>query len=244
MRIEISHHMTHTKSPLAAASLDFYNKESVEKLWVETNYNTTEEMPTEVFFRDQDSFYELEYDALEICNGTVLDIGAGVGSHTLFLQAQGFDVMALEIDGDLVKIMRARGVENVACEDIYELKGKQYDTLLMLMNGIGLVGDLHGLEKFLRHAKTLLNHGGQILFDSSDITYLFVDDVPMPTTHYFGEIKYRYVYKKQRGEWFSWLYIDRDKLKEIAEPIGWVVQILADDGHDQYLARLTLRHLQ
>ena len=232
--------MSNSKSPLAAASLDFYNKESVEKLWIETNYNTTEEMPTEVFFRDKDSFYELEYDALEICNGTVLDIGAGVGSHALFLQAHGFDVTALEIDVDLIKIMKERGVEKTICEDVYQLAGRKYDTLLLLMNGIGLVGDLSGLEKFLIHAKTLLNEGGQLLFDSSDITYLFVDDVPMPTTHYFGEIKYRYLYKEQKGEWFSWLYIDQEKLKEIAESIGWVVQILADDGHDQYLARLTL----
>lgn len=232
--------MTYQKSPLSAASLDFYHKETIEKLWIETNYNTTEEMPTEVFFRDEDSFYELEYDALEICNGTVLDIGAGVGSHALFLQEQGFDVTALEMDKDLVKIMRARGVENVICEDVYKLEGKKYDTLLLLMNGIGLVGDLQGLEKFLIHAKTLLNDDGQILFDSSDISYLFVDDVPMPTTHYFGEIKYRYLYKEQRGEWFSWLYIDQEKLKEIAAQHGWAVQILADDGKDQYLARLTL----
>ncbi len=232
--------MNHQKSPLSVASLDFYKKESLEKLWIETNYNTTEEMPTEVFFRAEDNFYELEYAALEICNGTVLDIGAGVGSHALFLQEQGFDVTALEIDKDLVKIMQERGVEKAICDDVYLLKGKQYDTLLLLMNGIGLVGDLSGLEKFLIHAKTLLNYGGQILFDSSDISYLFVDDVPMPTTHYFGEIKYRYVYKAQRGEWFSWLYIDQEKLKEIAAQHGWAVQILADDGNDQYLARLTL----
>jgi len=232
--------MNHQKSPLSVASLDFYKKESLEKLWIETNYNTTEEMPTEVFFRAEDNFYELEYAALEICNGTVLDIGAGVGSHALFLQEQGFDVTALEIDKDLVKIMQERGVEKAICDDVYLLKGKQYDTLLLLMNGIGLVGDLSGLEKFLIHAKTLLNYGGQILFDSSDISYLFVDDVPMPTTHYFGEIKYRYLYKAQRGEWFSWLYIDQEKLKEIAAQHGWAVQILADDGNDQYLARLTL----
>lgn len=232
--------MSHTKSPISAASLDFYNKKPIEKLWIETNYNTTEEMPIEVYFRGEDHFYELEYDALEICNGSVLDIGSGVGSHALFLQKLGFDVTALEIDLGLAEIMKTRGVKNIICEDVYKLTGKRYDTLLLLMNGIGLVGDLPGLEKFLIHAKTLLNEGGQILFDSSDITYLFVDDVPMPTTHYFGEIRYRYLYKEQRGEWFSWLYIDQEKLKEITERNGWVVQILADDGNDQYLARLTL----
>ena len=44
-----------------------------------------------------------------------------------------------------------------------------WDTLLLLMNGIGVVGDLAGFDRFLDGARGLLAADGQILFDSCDL---------------------------------------------------------------------------
>jgi len=41
--------------------------------------------------------------------------------------------------------MRRRGVRDVRCGDVFAFAGERFDTLLMLMNGIGLVGTLDGL---------------------------------------------------------------------------------------------------
>jgi len=87
--------------------------------------------------------------------------------------------------------MNERGVKSILNEDIFALESGKYDTLLLLMNGIGLVGTLQRLETFLNHVKKLLAHDGQILLDSSYIMYLY-EDIPMPLCNYYGELKYKY----------------------------------------------------
>mgnify|MGYP001236462048 CR=1 FL=1 len=205
------------------------------------SYGYTEDMPVDVFFREEEDFPEQELIALYLCDGRVLDIGAGVGRHSLYLQNRGFDVTALEISEMTCAIMRQRGVKQVLHQDLFLLNGVKYDTLLLLMNGIGLVQTIDGLRHFLQFAKTLLTECGQILFDSSDISYLYEDGrVPKPT-HYFGEIGYQYEYKGKKGKPFKWLYIDQETLIKIAHEENWVVQILYEDDEDQYLARMEPR---
>lgn len=210
-------------------------------LFLHSTYGDIEEMPIEVFFRDEEDLPELELIALSLCDGHVLDIGAGVGAHALYLQNRDFDVTALEISVTACAIMRQRGVERILQQDFFQLHGVQYDTLLMLMNGIGLVETIDGFRQFLQFAKNLLTDRGQLLFDSSDISYLYEQyRIPRPD-HYFGEIGYQYEYKEQKGAPFKWLYLDQETLVKIAHEENWVVQILYEDDNDQYLARMEPR---
>ncbi len=218
---------------------DFYNQQSAEKLWLNNTYGEPEEMPVEVFFRDKEEMPEAELLALQLCRGKILDIGAGAGSHALILQEQGFKVTALEISPGAAEVMQKRGVKTVIQQDIYQYKTEKFDTLLLLMNGIGLTQNLDGLDRFLQHAKQLLLPGGQLIFDSSDIMYLY-EDLPLPKIQYYGEIQYQYEYKNQRGDWFNWLYIDQKTLLKTAFKNGWICEILYEDDMDLYLARLTL----
>ena len=218
---------------------DFYTDNFTQKLILHTSYGEPEDMPLDIFFRDEEDMSEVELEALSCCYGKVLDIGAGVGSHALALQALELDVTALEISPLATGIMRERGVQNVINQDVFTYSGARYDTLLLLMNGIGLVGDLTGLRQFLQHAKKLLNPNGQLMFDSSDVTYLYEGNLP-DSGSYYGEIAYQYEYKGVKGPWFKWLYIDQDTLAEIAGEEGWLTIIQYEDEHDQYLARLIL----
>lgn len=221
---------------------DFYKNENPETLFLHNNYGSVEEMPVEIFFRGPDDFPELEHLALAFTDGKILDIGAGAGSHALYLQEQGKEVYALESCKAACEIMRDRGVQNVIHADIFEFGGEKYDTLLLMMNGIGLAGSLENVVRLLEHAKTLLNPGGQLLFDSSDISYLYKDGtVKKPKTHYFGEVGFQYEYKNQKGTPFPWVYIDQDTLGALGKADGWAVQILFEDGEDQYLARMEQR---
>jgi SAM-dependent methyltransferase len=167
--------------------------------------------------------------------GKVLDIGAGAGSHSLVLQQRGLDVTALEISPLAAKVMRQRDVKNVTEADIFTYQADTYDTLLLLMNGIGLAGTLENLKIFLKHARTLLNPGGQLLFDSSDIAYLYEGN--LPADRYYGEIAYQYEYKKHFTDWFNWLYIDEQTLTQTAAAEGWDIEVLFEDEFSQYLVR-------
>ncbi|MGI4750191.1 MAG: class I SAM-dependent methyltransferase [Janthinobacterium lividum] len=218
---------------------DYYNHQPPEKLWLNNSYGEPEEMPIEVFFRGEAEMPEAERLALSLCRGKILDIGAGVGSHALVLQQRGLEVTALKISSGATTIMQNRGVKTVLQQDIFQYKTEKFDTLLLLMNGIGLTQNLTGLNCFLQHAKQLLLPGGQLLFDSSDISYLY-EDLPLPKSNYYGEISYQYEYKNQLGDWFNWLYIDPETLKKHTANLGWICELIYEDDMDLYLAKLTL----
>lgn len=219
---------------------DQFIKPPADILWVHNSYDEPEEMPVDIYFRNESEMPELELRALELCKGKVLDVGAGVGSHALVLQKRGFDVTGMDISAAAVTIMRQRGLKKAIEGNILKYKGEKYDTLLFMMNGIGLTGSLAGLKTFLGQVKALLNPGGQLVFDSSDLLYLY-EEVAFPFKGYYGEVSFRYEYKSIRGNWFKWVYVDQKTLRDIAGETGWDASIVFEDEHDQYLARLTLK---
>lgn len=232
------------KDVYGEALTDFHKLQEIQApLLLHSSYGDIEEMPIDIFFRDEDDFPELEIIALALCDGKTLDVGAGVGAHARYLQDKGFTVDALEISEKACAIMKERGVHNVVAKDFFALKDVQYDTLLFLMNGIGLAGTLAGFRDLLRFSKTLMTERGQLLFDSSNIAYLYEEfKIPLPES-YLGEIQYQYEYKGEKGEPFQWVYLDQDALIKIANEENWVVQVLYEDENDQYLVRMEPRKL-
>jgi SAM-dependent methyltransferase len=218
---------------------DQYTKPPSETLWVHNSYDEPEEMPVDIYFREESEMPDLELKALRLCKGKVLDVGAGVGSHALILQKRGFDVTGMDISAPAVAIMKQRGLQKAIEGNILQYKDDTYDTLLFMMNGIGLTGTIAGLTSFLKEVKSLLKPGGQLLFDSSDLSYLY-QEVAFPASGYYGEVSFRYEYKGLKGSWFKWIYVDQQTLKSLAKKQGWMVEIVFEDDQDQYLARLFL----
>ncbi|MBQ1582220.1 MAG: methyltransferase domain-containing protein, partial [Prevotella sp.] len=199
-----------------------------------------DEIPVKTLFREEDEMPEIERKALEMVKGRTLDVGAGAGCHSLILQKRGFDVTAIDISPLSVETMRARGVKKAFEQDFYALDGR-YDTVLMLMNGIGIVGTLSRMPMFFRHLDKILASDGQLLCDSSDISYVFENEegiIELPDTDYYGEINYQMRYRDIIGEPFSWLFIDAETLRQVAEKHGYAVEIVAEGKHDDYLARI------
>ena len=58
---------------------------------------------------------------------------------------------------------------------------------------------------------------------------------------YYGEHSFWMQYKDTIGEPFDWLYIDADTLKQYAERNGYALEVVAEGGHYDYLARITKR---
>lgn len=224
------------------ALMDYWRlKNKKINLRLHTSYGPPERMPVSIFFRDPRKYSELERQALTFCKGRILDVGAGAGAFPLVLQEQGFEVTALENSPLSCEVMRLRGVKDVLLGDVWELEGVRYDTLLLMMNGLGLAGTLPDLPSLLLQLQELMAPGGQIIFDSSDISYLYDDNgVPVPEDRYWGEIEYQYEYKGERGEKFSWIYLEMELLTVVARDMGFHFDLLYGPDHDQYLGRLSL----
>jgi len=226
------------KDNLGRALYDYYKKRLKQPLILHNNYGKPEKQPIHVFFQDAQSMADLDLFALSLCRGKALDIGAGAGRHSMELAKRGLDVTSLDSSPSCVKLMKERGLPRVIQSDIYNFEGEKFDTLLLMMNGIGLCQTLDALNELLAKFKTLLRKGGQVIFDSSDISYLYLDEL-FPNDRYFGEIDYCYEYKGKMGEWFKWVYVDKETMRFKAEQAGFNFQVIYENGRDQYLARMT-----
>lgn len=210
---------------------------------VESNIAETETWPIAIFFRSYSEMPAVEKEALHLCRGKILDVGAGTGSHSLWLQEQQQDVTAIDLSEGAVEVMKRRGVKSTRQADFFTLPEEKFDTLLFMMNGIGITGMLEKLPLFLGQCSKLLNKGGQILLDSSDLIYLFEEedgtiyiDLNGP---YYGEMEYTFSFEDKKDETFQWLFVDFQTLSQHAEDAGFSCEKLYEDDHFLYLARLT-----
>jgi SAM-dependent methyltransferase len=230
---------------LGNALLDYVNGKKDAVIQVHSDLTETEELAVAHFFRDFQDMPDLEQKALSLCRGKVADLGAGAGSHALALQQRLADVTAYDISPGACQVMKRRGVKQVVNADIHHLGTGQFDTILMLMNGMGLVGDLPGLAGFLQQIKKNLNPGGKIIADSSDISYMFYDEDGYLCLNlndkYHGIVNYQMSYKGQVGAPFNWLFIDYPMLEEYARDNGFECRFIQEDDHFHYLVELQLK---
>lgn len=228
--------------PLGQALSDYHFKNTPAIVDVLTNIAEDETISVEYFFRDFEKMPELEQRALNECYGKVLDVGAGAGSHALYLQSKNIEVIAIDISKKSVEVMKSRGVKDARHEDIYSLKNEKFDTIFLIMNGVGVAGKKDNLENLFNHLKKLLNEGGQIILDSSDLIYLNEQEDGSVlidlNAGYYGETEYTLKYKNITGETFDWLFVDFFSLKEIAEENGFLCTKLVENEHYNYLVNL------
>ncbi|MDX1447392.1 class I SAM-dependent methyltransferase [Lishizhenia sp.] len=225
-----------------AAIADYENGIHGENIIVHSDICDDDVIPVDWLFRTENQMPEIEKKALELCKGKVLDIGACTGVHAEALILKGFEVETIDVSPGAVAFQQKLGI-NAKEQDFFAMTGGDYDTLLMMMNGIGIAGKLSELEKTLFQAKKLLKPGGQILCDSTDIKYLFEDEeggmwVDL-STEYYGNFQFQMEYKDAKSEWFDWLYVDFGNLKTTAEKLGFNVELVLEDGQS-YLAKLSL----
>ena len=228
--------------PMGKAIADYYKNKKASKLRVFSPMFEEDEIPLQTLFRKYEDMPEIERQALDMARGKTLDVGAGAGCHSLVLQQHGIDVTAIDISPLSVQTMKDRGVKDAVEQDFFTLD-EQYDTILMLMNGIGIVGTMERMSEFFHHLDKILASGGQVLCDSTDISYVFETEdgiIELPSDMpYYGEVSFQMQYEDIIGKPFNWLYLDADTLRQQAEENGYSVEIVTQGEHYDYLARIS-----
>jgi len=230
------------KDLFGQAILDYQTQNAPEDLVTETNISEADAMSVAYLFRTYQEMPKIEKKALKLAKGKILDVGCGAGSHSLYLQQKGFDVTAIDISPNAIKACQLRGVKDAHVKHLLELKNEQFDTILLLMNGTGILGTLAETSKYLQKLKSLLTPNGQIILDSSDIIYMFDQDEDgaymVPATGYYGELTFTVSYKGQTEDTFPWLYLDYNTLQNAAHANGLQCELLLEGNHFDYLAKL------
>ena len=235
--------LSSTKDPMGTAIADYYKQGKAAKLRVFSSQFEADEIPVAQLFRSYEQMPPLEQKALQLAQGKILDCGAGSGCHALALQAMGKEVQAIDISPLSVETMRLRGVKQAYQVNLFdENYVEQFDTILLLMNGSGIIGKLANMSAFFNKMKQLLTPDGCIYMDSSDLRYLFEDEdgsfLIDLADDYYGEIDFQMQYKQIKGEPFDWLYIDFQTLSLYAAQNGFTAELIQEGEHYDYLARL------
>lgn len=231
--------------PIGRAVYDFHFNLINQPIIVHSEDFDDDQIETSYLFRSFKQMPALEKKAMNLCRGKVLDIGACAGAHTVYLQNKGFDVTALETSALCCQVLKERNLVNVINQDIFKFTGQKFDTILLLMNGTGIAGSLDGLDVLLFHLKTLLNPEGQILIDSSDLIFLFVEEdgsalIDISADKYYGELTFQTEYKSWISQPFPWLYVDVNNMANAVEKNGMKINKIFKGQHYDYLVQITL----
>ncbi len=232
------------KDLFGKAILDYQTGNNPTDLITETSISEADEMSVKYLFRAFHEMPKIEQLALNMSKGAILDVGCGAGSHSLNLQKRNMEVTAIDISPNAIEACKLRGILNAKVSDIHDITDT-FDTILLLMNGAGMCGKLKNLPQFLRKLKSLLNLGGQILMDSSDIIYMFDEDTDggkwIPSDNdYYGEVVFNISYKGEKEAPFDWMYIDYQTLENVALDAGFKCEMVSEGEHYDYLARLSI----
>jgi len=230
------------KDLIGKALLDYQSGNYTEDIITSTSISVEDTLPLPYLFRSFSEMPKLEQMAMQICKGSILDVGCGAGIHSLYLQDKGFAVKAIDTSQGAIEVSKERGVLNAEIKNILD-ETEMFDTILLLMNGTGIFQELAQVSKYLAHLKTLLKRKGQILIDSSDIKYMYEDNDGgfwiNTKANYYGELDYYLSYKGQTEQPMKWLYLDFNTLKLACETVELNCELVLEGEHFNYLARIT-----
>ena len=236
------------KDPMGAALLEYHQTRKAPAIRVFSSMFDEDQLDVPYLFRSYEEMPAIEQKALQMAHehgGHVLDVGAGAGSHSLYLQDK-VSVTAIDISPLGQKVMVERGVRDARCINVYDFRLEgSFDTILLLMNGTGIIGNMMNISYFFSRMRTLLAHGGQILVDSSDLKYLYDGDESgwnfEERNTYYGQLDYQLQYKEVKGDRFDWLFLDFNTLRLVAAANGFKCEKIMDGPHYDYLARIALK---
>lgn len=194
-----------------------------------------------------DSVDEFDQHALKLCEGTVLDLGAGGGRHAVLLRERGLKVTALDRDAGCVEILRRRGFSDALCQSAVKPMGRTFDTILLMGNSLGMFGSLAGLSSFFSDLPHRLSDDGVLVCDSTDIG-VAVDSLSLAyveSNHQRGrpegQASYRMRFGELTTEFFDWIYPTADQFCALIDRLGLACTIVRREPNGRFLSLVAAR---
>jgi len=185
-----------------------------------------------------------QQQAIQCVVGRVLDLGCGAGRHSLYLQQQGFDVLGVDVSPLAIEVSKRRGLKKAQVRSITQVSAKlgKFDTILMLGNNFGLLGNPRRARWLLKRFQTMTHQHARIIVESNDIyqttdpDHLAYQEFNRQRSRMAGQIRIRVRYKKYMTPWFDYLMVAKAEMKEILASTGWVVKQFIDSDKAVYAA--------
>jgi SAM-dependent methyltransferase len=200
------------KDVFGTAILDYQQGNYTEDLVTSTSISEEDVLPISYLFRDFSEMPALEQTALKLSKGSVLDVGCGAGSHSLYLTSKGLEVKSIDISEGAIKTCQLRGLKNARVLALNHLK--------TLLNPEGQI---------------LIDSSDiKYMYQDEDGGY-WMDT----NKEYYGELDYTVGYKGEEAT-FSWMYLDFENLKIACNQAGLKCELIKKGPHFDFLAKLSV----
>jgi len=197
-----------------------------------------------LYFLEHEDWPESEKEAMKYVRGRVLDVGCGAGRHSLYLQAQGFDVVGIDNSPLAIEVCRARGLRSAQLLSVTQLPRQLgvFDTILMLGNNFALVGNAKRARWLLRRFHKMTSEAGRIIAQTRDP---YQTELPEHLEYHArnrekgkmsGEAKIRVRYKRYVTPWIDFLMVSKEEMKAILKGTDWEVSDFIDGQQGIYTA--------
>lgn len=164
------------------------------------------------FFRPFDDWVWWERELVPLAaRSPALDLGAGAGRTSLWLQEQGIEVTAVDSSPGAVEVCRARGVADVRLGDLNQPpEDKRWRAIFLLCGGLGLGGSWDGTRRLLRRLAEVAERDAVLVGDTVE---------PSGTP----DLGLRIRYKGKATTWWRQRNIPIVEIPALVEGTGWIV---------------------
>jgi SAM-dependent methyltransferase len=197
-----------------------------------------------MYFSEYEDWPSVERKAMEFVKGKVLDVGCGVGRHSLYLQKKGLDVLGIDNSPLAIKVCKLRGLKKAKIMSIEDVNFKPYsfDTIIMMCNNFGLFGSFKKAKRLLKKFHNITSDDALIVADTRDpyrtdnLEHLEYQRLNKKKGRMGGQIRIRIRFRKYVGRWFDYLMVSRKEMKEILKGTGWKIKETIDSDDSEYIA--------
>ncbi len=200
---------------------------------------------SKMYFSEYADWSEIEQQMIDKPKGRILDIGCGAGRHSLYLQEKNLDVTGIDNSKGAIEVCRRRGLKNIfnySIDEIDNFKENSFDTILMRGNNFGLFGDGENAKKLLAKMQRVTTPDAQIItntlnpYITDDEAHLKYQKRNKKLGRMTGQIRLRVRYYQHVGEWFDYLFVSPDEMKEILSITDWHIKELVNSEESRYFA--------
>ncbi len=195
------------------------------------------------YFSEFNDWSEIQKQAIKYARGRVLDVGAGAGRVSLYLQNKNFDVLAIDNSPLAIEVCKMRGVKYakvLPIEHINKFKPNSFDTIIMLGNNFGLFGNYNKAKNLLKKFYKITSKDALIIVESVDPyraeepIHLAYHKLNRQKGRMAGQLRIRVRFRDYATDWFDFLFVSKDEMIDILNDTGWKIKKFIYSDNDLY----------
>ena len=199
------------------------------------------------YFDEFKKWPDIERKAVKHAKGVVLDVGAGAGRVSLYLQnTRKLKAYALDNSPLALKVCKQRGIKKAIQSPIRSYRPPfKYDTIIMYGNNFGLMQNGKTAVEILNNMYAYTSADAKIILETTDVydtkakEHLDYQRQNRRANRMSGQIRFRIRYKIYSSPWYDYLMVSKNELQNIVNKTDWYIEIFYMSKGPVYIAVLS-----